>query len=115
MDDSGQVFVSGGDDAVLRVFDLRAMAANNETGSPVGCFPGHKCGITYIDSKVQRADGQRYRKGIIRHETYARISRECTADSLIYSLEIKSTSGRNSKTFFDLQWEEDRTSSKLTY
>lgn len=74
VDDSGQVFVSGGDDAVLRVFDLRAMAANNETGSPVGCFPGHKCGITYIDSKVQRADGQRYRKGIVRHETYARIS-----------------------------------------
>ncbi|VDD80570.1 unnamed protein product [Mesocestoides corti] len=46
LDDSGNIFVAGGDDTCIRMFDTRAL---NE--GCLACFPGHADGITYIDSK----------------------------------------------------------------
>lgn len=49
-DESSQVFYSGGDDGVCKVWDRRALS--EASPAPVGIFAGHKDGITFIDPKV---------------------------------------------------------------
>ncbi|WFC98268.1 hypothetical protein MYAM1_000993 [Malassezia yamatoensis] len=44
---SSNVFVSGSDDALLKVWDRRSLVR----GKPAGCLPGHTEGITYISPK----------------------------------------------------------------
>ncbi|WFD42351.1 hypothetical protein MPSI1_000993 [Malassezia psittaci] len=44
---SSNVFVSGSDDAMLKVWDRRSLVR----GKPAGCLPGHTEGITYISPK----------------------------------------------------------------
>lgn len=44
---SSNVFVSGSDDALLKVWDRRSLAH----GKPAGTLPGHTEGITYISPK----------------------------------------------------------------
>lgn len=51
-DDSSQVFFTGSDDRLIKVWDRRTMRSN---GKPSGVLPGHLHGITYIDS---RGDGR---------------------------------------------------------
>lgn len=48
-DASTNVFISGSDDALCKVWDLRTVS--NENPQPVRAFRGHTHGITYIDSK----------------------------------------------------------------
>ncbi|EDV21663.1 uncharacterized protein TRIADDRAFT_59895 [Trichoplax adhaerens] len=48
-DASSQIFFSGGDDAIVKVWDRRTLSESNPV--PVGAFGGHTDGITYIDSK----------------------------------------------------------------
>lgn len=51
-DESSQVFFTGSDDRMIKVWDRRTIG---DDGKPVGCLPGHLHGITYIDS---RGDGR---------------------------------------------------------
>ncbi|KAI3626032.1 hypothetical protein CBS9595_001393 [Malassezia furfur] len=44
---SSNVFVSGSDDSMLKVWDRRSLVR----GKPAGCLPGHTEGITYIAPK----------------------------------------------------------------
>ncbi|KAJ1972104.1 hypothetical protein H4R35_004863 [Dimargaris xerosporica] len=48
-DASNHVLLSGGDDAALRVWDLRSL--RDDHSKPVGIFLGHTEGITHIDAK----------------------------------------------------------------
>ncbi|XP_020289959.1 DDB1- and CUL4-associated factor 11 isoform X2 [Pseudomyrmex gracilis] len=48
-DNSSQVFYSGSDDSMCKIWDRRILSENHPT--PVGMFLGHKDGITYIDSR----------------------------------------------------------------
>ncbi|KAJ1984915.1 hypothetical protein H4R34_000366 [Dimargaris verticillata] len=49
VDASDHVLLSGGDDAALRVWDLRSL--RDGQSKPVGVFLGHTEGITHIDAK----------------------------------------------------------------
>lgn len=48
-DDSCQVVYTGGDDALVKVWDLRAVS--EERPCPVGYLIGHKHGVTFLDSR----------------------------------------------------------------
>ncbi|XP_011064716.1 PREDICTED: DDB1- and CUL4-associated factor 11 isoform X1 [Acromyrmex echinatior] len=48
-DNSSQIFYSGGDDGLCKVWDRRLVNVSNP--SPVGVLAGHRDGITYIDSR----------------------------------------------------------------
>ncbi|XP_015789534.1 DDB1- and CUL4-associated factor 11 isoform X2 [Tetranychus urticae] len=48
-DGSSQILYSGGDDALVKVWDRRTLSDSNP--KPVGTFVGHIDGITYIDPK----------------------------------------------------------------
>ncbi|XP_018357559.1 PREDICTED: DDB1- and CUL4-associated factor 11, partial [Trachymyrmex cornetzi] len=48
-DNSSQIFYSGGDDGLCKVWDRRLINVSNP--SPVGVLAGHRDGITYIDSR----------------------------------------------------------------
>ena len=48
-DDSSQIFYSGGDDGLVKVWDRRCLSCN--AAEPVGMFAGHQDGITFIDSR----------------------------------------------------------------
>ncbi|EGD79292.1 WD repeat domain 23 [Salpingoeca rosetta] len=48
-DESTNVFISGSDDAICKVWDRRTI--DGSRASPVGAFRGHTHGITFIDSK----------------------------------------------------------------
>jgi len=47
-DDSSNIFYSGGDDGLVRVWDRRLLS--NASSEPVGTLAGHQDGITFIDS-----------------------------------------------------------------
>eukprot|EP01147_Barroeca_monosierra_P007597 gene7597-7712_t len=49
LDDSTDVFISGSDDALCKVWDLRMV--DNQQNEPIGAFRGHTHGITFLDSK----------------------------------------------------------------
>jgi WD40 repeat protein len=53
-DDSSQVFLTGSDDALIRVWDRRTVDFTARA-APVGTFLGHSSGIAFIDS---RGDGR---------------------------------------------------------
>jgi len=48
MDDSSQVFASGSDDSLIKIWDRRTLG---QSASPRGTLVGHLEGITYIDAK----------------------------------------------------------------
>lgn len=52
-DSTSQILFSGGDDGLCKVWDRRMLDECN--AKPVGVLAGHRCGITYIDS---RGDGR---------------------------------------------------------
>uniref|UniRef100_UPI00358E541F DDB1- and CUL4-associated factor 11 n=1 Tax=Myxine glutinosa TaxID=7769 RepID=UPI00358E541F len=49
MDEGSQILVSGGDDAVCKVWDRRSLREQNP--QPVGVLAGHRDGVTFIDTK----------------------------------------------------------------
>ncbi|EDQ90658.1 uncharacterized protein MONBRDRAFT_1381, partial [Monosiga brevicollis MX1] len=55
LDDSSNLFVTGSDDCLCKVWDRRIV--DDERDEPVGVFRGHSHGITYIDPK---GDGRHF-------------------------------------------------------
>jgi WD repeat-containing protein 23 len=51
-DNSSQLLISGGDDALCKVWDRRVL--REDSPLPVGILAGHGGGIAYIDPKVRR-------------------------------------------------------------
>ena len=50
-DNSSQLLVSGGDDALCKVWDRRVLRESNP--HPVGILAGHGAGVAFIDAKVR--------------------------------------------------------------
>lgn len=54
LDDSTNVFASGSDDMLCKVWDRRLLRERNPR--PVGIMRGHADGITFIDAKVGKRE-----------------------------------------------------------